>query len=175
MRRRASPLVVFALIAVLAAAVTLLLPGRKTAAPDVSFTLLDGRTATLQQWRGRPVLVAFWATSCAPCVEELPDLLQLYRELNPQGLEFVAVAMPYDPPLAVQNFARQFGVPYPIALDVSGEVVRAFRDIEVIPTALLIDPTGAIVFRAVGKLDTVRVRRLAAPFLRIPPTNSPAS
>lgn len=170
-RRRASLFVVFALIAAVAAGVALLLPRHQPPTPSLTFALLDGRTATLGDWRGRPLLIAFWATSCAPCVEELPDLVRLYRDLHPYGLELVAVAMPYDPPLAVQTFARQNEIPYPIAFDVTGDVLRAFDDINVIPTAVLLDPAGGVLLRHVGKLDTDRVRKLVAPFLTSLPHN----
>lgn len=171
LRERASPLVVFALIAGLATLIAVLLPshGIRTA-PGIQLSLLDGRTLTLGELRGRPLVLAFWSPTCAPCVEELPDLVQLYRELSPRGLELVAVAMPYDPPLAVQTFVREREVPYPVALDVEGRVTGAFDDVKVIPTTLLIDPKGQVVYREVGKLDIARARRIIAPFLeRGPP------
>jgi peroxiredoxin len=174
-RSRASPLVVFSLIAVIAASAALLLPGlRLRSAPAVSFTLLDGRAVEFAQLRGRPVLIAFWATSCAPCVAELPDLVKLYRDLHPRGLELIAVAMPYDPPLHVQAFVRDHAVPYPVALDVGGVVWRAFDEVKFVPTTFLFDPQGEMIFRYVGKLDIARARRLVAPFLDQTPVTSPS-
>lgn len=165
-RRRASPLVVFALVAALAAFVTVLLPGRSPrSAPDVALILLDGRTVSLTELRGRPVLVSFWATSCVPCVEETPEFVRLYHDLGPRGLELYAVAMPYDPPLQVQRFVQQYGVPYPVALDVTGAVSRAFGDVNVVPTAYLLSPDGEIVLKHAGKLDFTRVRKSVAPYL----------
>jgi peroxiredoxin len=166
LRERASPLAVFALVAIVATAVAVLLPshGIRTA-PETALSLLDGRTVTLGELRGRPLLLAFWSPTCAPCVEELPDLIALYRELAPRGLELVAVAMPYDPPLAVQTFVRAHEVPYPVALDVDGRVARAVDGVKVIPTTLLIDPKGQVVYREAGKLDIARARRIMAPFL----------
>lgn len=177
LRRSASPLLVLALIAVVAAVAAVLLPARDQTVPDVSFSLLDGRTIALRDLRTRPVLISFWATSCAPCVEEVPELVRLYRELKPRGLEMIAVAMPYDPPLQVQNFAREFALPYPIALDPTGAATRAFHDVRVVPTAYLLDGQGAIALKHLGKLDVERVRKLAAPFLKSPSANdaSPSS
>lgn len=166
LHRRASPLVVLGLIIALAAALAWLLPAQKPNPPaTLNFTLLDGNNLALADLRGRPVLIAFWATSCAPCVEELPDLIRLYRELLPRGFEMIAVAMPYDPPLQVQNFVRRNAVPYPVALDVRGEVARAFGGIDFVPTAFLLDPGGAVLYRQVGRLDIERARRLLEPFL----------
>lgn len=156
------------LIAAVAAVAAFLLPARNRHVPEASFSLLDGRTITLQELRSRPVLVSFWATSCAPCVEEVPDLARLYRELKPRGLEMIAVAMSYDPPLHVQTFARERGLPYPIALDTTGAAIRAFGDVHAIPAAYLLDPQGAIALKQLGKLDVSRVRKLVAPFLKAP-------
>lgn len=137
-------------------------------APEVAFTPLSRGPKTLAELRGRPVLVSFWATTCPPCVEELPDLLQLYRELKPRGLELVAVAMPYDPPLYVERFTRQHALPWPVALDVDGAVARAFG-VAYAPTAFLIGPGGEIVFQQTGKLDTIQARRIIEGLLPVSP------
>ncbi len=148
-------------LAALAGLAVLLWPtyGPRTAA-DVEFQLLDGRKLALQELRGRPVLVAFWATSCKPCVEELPDLIKLYKELQPRGFELIAVAMPYDRPLDVQNFVRARNVPYPVALDVEGKAVRAFDGVPYVPMAFLISPEGKIAYQQTGKLDIKKARRI---------------
>lgn len=160
-KKRASLLAVLIVAGVIAAAVGFFLPAPvQRQAPDVRFDLLDGRRLALAELRGNPVLVTFWATSCAPCVEELPDLIGLYKALNPRGFEVVAVAMPYDPPLQVERFSRQYQIPYPIALDVGGDVTRAFGGVDFIPLAYLIDPAGTIVHHRTGKLDIGRVRRM---------------
>lgn len=170
LRKRTSPLVVFVLIVAVAATVALLLPAYRGATPaDLRFVLLDGRTPTLAELRGRPALIAFWATSCAPCVEEVPDLIALYRQFAPQGLELIAVAMPFDSPLHVQTFVKEKQLPYPVALDVDGAVVRAFDGVSFIPAAVLMDPDGRIVYRQQGKLDIDRARRLIASLLPKPP------
>ncbi len=134
-------------------------PARRSMA-ETEFQLLDGRKLTLTALRGRPLLVAFWATSCKPCVEELPDLIKLYKELNPKGFELIAVAMPYDRPLDVQNFVRERNVPYPVALDVEGKVVRAFDGVPYVPMAFLISPAGKIVYQQTGRLDIAKARRI---------------
>jgi len=148
------------ILAALAGLVALLwpAPGPRSVA-GAEFHLLDGRTLTLNDLRGRPVLVAFWATSCKPCVEELPDLIKLYKELHPKGFELVAVAMPYDPPLHVQTFVQKQNVPYPVALDVEGRVVRAFDGVPYVPMAFILDTNGKIAHQQTGKLDIAKARR----------------
>jgi len=140
-------------------------PARR-ATTEIEFQLLDGRRLALKDLRGRPVLVAFWATSCKPCVEELPDLIKLYKEMRPKGFELVAVAMPYDRPLDVQNFVRARNVPYPVALDVEGKAVRAFDGVPYIPMAFLISPEGKIAYQQAGKLDIAKARRIIEASLR---------
>ncbi|UCH53295.1 MAG: TlpA family protein disulfide reductase [Pseudomonadota bacterium] len=162
--RRSSIRVVFAVIVALAAALVIWDLSRQQArqVPDLELSLLDGGRVNLTAMRGRPLLVTFWATTCPPCVEELPDLVALYRELAPQGLQMVAIAMPYDPPMYVQAFQDKHHLPYPIALDVEGRAVRAFEGVSLIPAAYLIGPDGRIEYTQVGKLDTDKVRQIVA-------------
>ena len=74
-------------------------------APDVSFVKLDGSTVSLKDLRGKVVMVNFWATSCTTCVGEMPQMVATYNQYKNKGLDFVAVAMSYDPPNYVLNFA----------------------------------------------------------------------
>lgn len=165
-RLRTSPLAVLGLIAVMTGVATALLPTPKPPPPaDLSLPLVDGRVLHLAELRGRPVLVAFWATSCPPCVEEQPELARFYQELQPRGLEMLAIAMPYDPPTQVQSFVREREVPYPVVIDVAGLAWRAFDEVKFVPTAFVLDPQGRVVWEHVGKLDIEHARRAIAPFL----------
>jgi peroxiredoxin len=137
----------------LAAAALWRATGPQGPAPDVSFQLIDGRRLHLSRLEGRPVLVTFWSTTCGLCIREMPDLVRLYEQLGPRGLEIVGVAMPYDRPDHVVAMARRKGLNYPVALDIDGEVVRAFGEIRGTPTSFLIDPDGNIRFRRFGPLD----------------------
>jgi thiol-disulfide isomerase/thioredoxin len=161
-------LVILAVAAALAWAATYLFPPAPRVPPETEFTLLDGTRTTLQALRGRPVLVSFWATTCPPCVEELPDLIQLYRELRPQGFELIAVAMPYDPPLQVQDFVKRHNVPYPVALDVQGKVTSAFGGVPYVPTAFILSPEGKTELTYTGRLDVAKARRIVARYLKEP-------
>lgn len=159
MLRRAT-FVVFVLAAIAGLVVTLWPAPALHGVADVEFQLLDGRKMSLAGLREKPVLVAFWATNCKPCIEELPDLITLYKELHPRGFELIAVAMPYDPPLHVQTFVKNQRVPYPVALDVEGKVVRAFDGVPYVPMAFLISPDGKIAYRQAGKLDIAKAHRI---------------
>jgi peroxiredoxin len=126
-------------------------------APDVGFQLVDGRDLKMADLRGRPVLVSFWSTSCAQCLRDMPRLADLYRRLGPRGLEMIGVAMPFDRPDHVLEVARREALPYPVSLDVDGELSRAFGGIAATPTSILVDPDGMMVLRRVGPLDHVRL------------------
>ncbi|MGR9051962.1 MAG: peroxiredoxin family protein [Gammaproteobacteria bacterium] len=125
----------------------------KVPAPNVTFTTITGEKIELQTLRGKPVLVTFWATDCRSCIEEMPDLLELYRRFHPLGLEIIAVAMYYDPPNHVVTMTRAKQLPYPVALDLRAEHAKAFGDVSLTPNHFVIDPNGRIVMRKLGKFD----------------------
>ena len=121
--------------------------------PSVSISTIDGRSFDAAAVAGRPLLVTFWSTTCVICLREMPDLEALYRRLSPRGFEIIAVSMPWDPPDEVVRLARARALPYPVALDVTGAVAKAFGDVSATPTHLLVDPGGEIAYRRTGALD----------------------
>lgn len=140
-------------------------------APALSFTYLDGRTVSLASLRGRPVLVTFWATTCPICRRELPELAQMYRDLEPRGLEVIGVAMPYDPPNHVLEVSKGERIPFPVALDIEGRAVQAFGGVRGTPTRFLIDADGNIVLRRTGAMP---IADLKERILDLIPAPSPA-
>ncbi|ARP93341.1 peroxiredoxin family protein [Bordetella genomosp. 13] len=122
-------------------------------APDVTFTMLDGKQVSMHDLRGQVVLVKFWATSCVTCVKQMPDTIKAYNQYSAQGYQAVAVAMAYDPPNYVLNFAETRKLPFPVALDTKGELAKAFGDVRLTPTAFLIDKRGHIIKRYLGEYD----------------------
>lgn len=134
-----------------------LVPAGLSKAPAVTFNTLDGRTLSLSELRGRPVLVNFWATTCTGCIKEMPHLVQLYEKLRPQGLEIIGVAMSYDPPNQVMALQERRQLPYPLALDIDAKIARAFGDVQLTPTTFLIAPDGRIVFHKIGELDMAKL------------------
>lgn len=125
----------------------------RPAAPDVTLQVIGEGRIALKALRGKPVLVTFWATTCPVCIEEMPGLIAAYQKHHARGFELVAVAMPYDPPDRVFRFMQQRGLPFKVALDIEGQVLRAFGDIPGTPTAFLIDRQGRMVEKRVGRLD----------------------
>ena len=127
-------------------------------APAVTFTTLAGKPVTPRELQGKVVLVNFWATSCPVCARELPELIATYQTYAPRGFEIIAVAMPYDRPDWVVDYARRRELPFTVALDFDGTINRAFGGIEATPTAFLIDKRGKIVGRTVGQPDFAELR-----------------
>jgi len=131
---------------------------QKPQAPAATFTTLDGKQLSLEQLRGKVVLVNFWATSCSGCVKEMPDMVKVYRDYKDRGFEIVAVAMSYDPPNYVASFVQSRQLPFPVSLDVSGEHARAFGDVQLTPTTFLIGKDGSILDQKLGELDFAKLR-----------------
>lgn len=126
-------------------------PGK--AAPDVTYHTLDGRALSSEALRGKVVLVKFWATSCVTCVQQMPGTAEVFEKLGPQGYEVIAVAMDYDPIEYVRNFTEKRKLPFTVAHDASGEIAQAFGNVQLTPTAFLIDKQGRIVKRYLGNYD----------------------
>ena len=126
---------------------------QRDAAPDVEYVRLDGSRGRTGESRGKVLFVNFWATSCASCVAEMPDLVATHQRFHPRGYETLAVAMSYDPPAYVASFTERRQLPFWVAIDNTGAVAKAFGDIRLTPTSFLIDKQSRIVKRYVGMPD----------------------
>ena len=122
-------------------------------APAVEYTLLDGQKISSKQWAGKVMVVNFWATSCATCVKEMPQIVATHEKYKARGLDTVAVAMSYDPPAFVSRFAETRKLPFGVAIDNTGNVANAFGPVQMTPTTFLINKRGEIVKRYVGEPD----------------------
>ncbi|MBV8036307.1 peroxiredoxin [Roseateles sp.] len=143
-----------ALASVLALVCAAALPGcAREQAPDVDYVLLNGQKASSQQWAGKVMLVNFWATSCATCVKEMPQIIATYDKFKARGLDTLAVAMSYDPPAFVAKYAETRKLPFGVAIDNTGAVANAFGPVQMTPTTFLINKRGEIVKRYVGEPD----------------------
>ena len=139
--------------------------GSTQPAPDVAYTLLDGKQTSLQSLRGKVVLVNFWATSCTTCVHEMPKVIDTYQRYKSRGYDTVAVAMSYDPPAYVMNFAESRKLPFAVAIDNTGSVAKSFGDVRLTPTSYLINKRGEIVKRYVGEPDFAALHALVEQLL----------
>ena len=138
------------------------LPGcsGKQAAPESTFVLLDGNKQTTADLKGKVTLVNFWATSCVSCVAEMPKMVATYNKYKGQGYDTLAVAMGYDPPSYVVNFAQTRQLPFKVAIDNTGAVARAWGEVKLTPTSYLVNKRGQIVKHYVGAPDFAAMQLL---------------
>jgi peroxiredoxin len=134
-------------------------------APNVGYTLLDGKTSSTDALRGKVVLVNFWATSCTTCVHEMPQIVATHEKFRHRGYETLAVAMSYDPPAYVINFAETRKLPFGVAIDNTGAIAESFGNVKLTPTSVLINKKGEIVKRFVGEPDFAKLHELVEKLL----------
>lgn len=130
------------------------------AAPQSSFVMLDGTQKDTSQLKGKVTLVNFWATSCVTCVAEMPRLISTYGKYRSRGFDTIAVAMSYDPPSYVVNFAQTRKLPFSVAIDNTGTVAKAWGDVQLTPTTYLVNKHGEIVKRYIGEPDFAELHHL---------------
>jgi peroxiredoxin len=140
---------------------------KKESAPAVSFRTLNGELIALESLRGKVVMVNFWATSCATCVQEMPEMVETYKKYSDRGLEFIAVAMSYDPPSYVLNYAESRQLPFKVALDTDGQAAKSFGDVKLTPTTFVIGKDGTILKRYVGIPEFASMHQLLEKALAI--------
>ena len=159
-RRIASVRVIAFAVLAIVAAVGWALSQRAGPAPNVTFTAIDGKKFSTNDLRGKVVLVNFWATSCTTCVHEMPKMVETYQRFHDSGLDFVAVAMAYDPPNYVVNYAETRKLPFRVAIDADGNAARVFGDVQLTPTTFVLDKQGRIVKKYLGEPDFAELHRL---------------
>jgi thiol-disulfide isomerase/thioredoxin len=127
---------------------------------------LKGDSQPLEQWRGRVLVVNFWATWCAPCREEIPGFVRLQERHGGRGLQFVGIAI--DQPGKVSDFAREFGINYPLLIG-GTETLDLLRETgnrqAVLPYSVVIDRDGKVASRQPGGLKQDRLEELVKPLL----------
>jgi thiol-disulfide isomerase/thioredoxin len=132
-----------------------------------AFPDLNGQRQPLAQWRGKVLVVNFWATWCPPCRAEIPDFIELHRELADQGVQFVGIAI--DQGGKVSDFARELGVNYPLLIGEEGalELQRQLgNQAGVLPFTVVLDSSGRLVTRHQGSLSAKQLRSILLPLAR---------
>jgi peroxiredoxin len=128
--------------------------------PEIGVTSITGEAFKLYQVKNNFTIINFWATDCPGCIKEMPSLVDTYNQFRGQGLEIIAVSMSYDPPNQVLNFTQKNKIPFPVVLDVDGQIARSFENIRLTPTSILIDKNGKIIDRVIGELDFNKLNAL---------------
>ncbi len=125
-------------------------------APDFSLVTLDGKPAKLSDFRGKAVLLNFWATWCEPCKIEMPWFVELQKEYGPQGLQVVGVAMDDADPKEISKFAADMHVDYPILVGKDADrenIANAYGGVQFLPETLYLDRDGKILNKMFGLIS----------------------
>jgi thiol-disulfide isomerase/thioredoxin len=115
----------------------------KGAATQLELKSIEGRVLRLNDYRGKVVLLNFWATWCAPCRAEMPDLIKWQREYRRRGLQIIGVTYPPEDPAEIRKFIKSINVNYPIALG-EKQTKAIFDEGETIPISVVIDKSGTV-------------------------------
>ena len=130
-----------------------LAPSGHPLAPQAHFKDLQGNQFSLQQLKGKPVIINFWATTCPGCVLEIPALVELSHKYSAQNLVIIGVAMDYDPESQVKEMVRQKKMSYPVVLDSDGKIAQSFGQVTLTPTTFFISKEGKIFKHKLGEMS----------------------
>jgi len=119
-------------------------------APDMALETLAGEDLNLADQKGKVVLVNFWATWCAPCRKEIPDLIELHSSMESEGLMVVGIALDEEGRSVVEPYAEKMDINYPIVIDTSRSVESQFESMYGLPTTYVVNPDGNVVKRVLG-------------------------
>lgn len=119
--------------------------------PEISLDDPDHRGHQLVDYRGKVVLVNFWASWCLPCVKEMPGMQRLADRLSDQPFEILAVNIS-DSERRAREFSKRMNLDLTILMDPDGEVLKAWQ-VQVLPTSFLLDQTGLVCYQVVGPID----------------------
>jgi len=148
-------------------------PTETAVAPDFTLLTLDGRPAQLREFRGKLVLLNFWATWCAPCLHEMPSMERLYQTFKQTDFVLLAVSMDRQGEGVARPFVDNLKLTFPILLDNTLEVSRQYS-VRGLPTSYLIDPDGLLIGVVIGARDWYKTeaKALIAGLLRQIPASS---
>ncbi|MFT9597039.1 peroxiredoxin family protein [Mesobacillus sp.] len=130
-------------------------------APDFELNTLDGKTIKLSDYRGKKVILNFWATWCPPCKAEMPHMQNFYEEYNDQGIEILAVNLTNmdKGEDEVKKFVEEYGLTFTIPMDEEGYTGTTYQAFT-IPTSYILDENGVILKKIVGPMDEKMMKDL---------------
>ena len=138
-------------------------------APDFVLKLLDSGRDSLSAYRGRPVLINFWATWCDPCRTEMPLIVAAYRANQETGLQVLAIDLTDQETTTkdVRRFVAELSMPFPVLLDEKGKVRRLYQ-LRGVPTSVFVGADGVVRFVNIGPIDSGALQRGVTAILPAP-------
>jgi len=128
-------------------------------APDFTVKDLQGNALSLADYKGKVLVLNFWATWCGPCRDEIPDFIEAYKENKDRGLEILGLSVDRLSPDKLLAFVSKAGINYPIAL-ADEAIIEAYEPGAYIPATIVVDGKGVIRFRQVGQIDKAALVKL---------------
>jgi peroxiredoxin len=128
-------------------------------APDFSLKDLRGNAVSLEGYKGKVLVLNFWATWCPPCRAEIPDFIETYRNMKDKGIEILGLSVDRIPPAKLLEWVEAAGINYPVAM-ATAEIVRDYRPGDYIPSTIIVDKAGRIRYRNTGMTDKETLARL---------------
>ncbi len=130
-----------------------------TPAPDFSLNDLLGNPLSLSSYRGKVLVLNFWATWCPPCRAEIPDFIEAYKDLKDKGLEILGLSVDDLSPAALREWVQKAGLNYPVAM-ATEKIILDYEPGDFIPTTIVIDRGGRIRYRQSSLMDKETLVRL---------------
>jgi thiol-disulfide isomerase/thioredoxin len=139
-------------------------PGSVARLMAASLPDMEGKSQALAQWRGKVMVVNFWATWCSPCLKEIPEFVRMQEKFGNRGLQFVGIAI--DNPEKVREFAAKFRMNYPILLGEMRaiELARtAGNEFGGLPFTIIVDREGRLIGTELGGLNEQKLTKIIQP------------
>jgi thiol-disulfide isomerase/thioredoxin len=136
----------------------------KDQAPSFALKRLGNNLVRLSDYKGKVVLLNFWATWCAPCKAEMPEMVRWQEQYKKQGLEIIGITYPPYKTGSVRQVVKRLSINYPIVF-ADRKIVQAYAVGEILPITIVIDRQGNIVDRILGIMDTEEFEQKVKPLL----------
>lgn len=134
--------------------------------PAFSLPDLSGKQRSISEWRGKLLIINFWATWCPPCRKEIPEFIKLQEQYAAKGLQFIGVAL--DDRDAVDEYLKSTKINYPLLIGGNEGIVlnqQLGNNVQAVPYSIVVDQRGQIVYRHQGEFSREKILEIIAPLI----------